>query len=177
MDDIITWLTKYSPPIVFLLVIGAIFIYLVKLITEKTISNEFDKHKKVFELDLEKRSNFEEKILMDRYLMIRELQTKIGIVLTNLKRVKNGTKLEGFIVNNDIVPLTEVFESLAVNKYLITDKFHRIFWEQSQIALQFANETNEAKMKELGDNYLNLVDELYKEMNEMFELDKIKWRK
>lgn len=114
---------------------------------------------------------------MDRYLMIRELQTKIGIVLTNLKRVKNGTKLEGFIVNNDIVPLTEVFESLAVNKYLITDKFHRIFWEQSQIALQFANETNEAKMKELGDNYLNLVDELYKEMNEMFELDKIKWRK
>lgn len=61
MDDIITWLTKYSPPIVFLLVIGAIFIYLVKLITEKTISNEFDKHKKVFELDLEKRSNFEEK--------------------------------------------------------------------------------------------------------------------
>lgn len=175
MDDILKWLSAYSPAIVLLLLLGAAFIYLLKAVTEKTIANAFDRYKKELELKLEKRSNFEEKILLDRYLVIRELQTKIGTVMTNLNRIRHGGTVEGFIVNQDIVPLTEVFELLAVNKYLITDTFHDIFWQQAQIALQVANSRDEQEQKQLADQYVALLEKFYAEMNAMFRLEKIKW--
>lgn len=176
MEEILKWLSTYSLPIVFLILMGAVFIYLVKMVTEKAISNEFDRHKKVIELELERRSSFEEKILLDRYSIICELQTKIGNVMTNIKRIKHGVKIEGFIVNNDIVPLTAVFELLAANKYLITKKFHDIFWQQSQTAMGFANEKDELNLKQLEAKYLELLEKFYKEMNDMFDLEKIKWK-
>lgn len=61
MEEILKWLSTYSLPIVFLILMGAVFIYLVKMVTEKAISNEFDRHKKSIELELERRSSFEEK--------------------------------------------------------------------------------------------------------------------
>ncbi|HKR04030.1 MAG TPA: hypothetical protein VJY62_05275 [Bacteroidia bacterium] len=175
MNEILNWLSAYSTPVVILILTGAVFIYIIKMVTEKTISNEFDKYKKDAELKMEKRSNFEEKILLDRYLIIRELQSKIGNVLTNLNRIRHGGKIEGFLVNNDIVPLTEVFEMLALNKYLITDTFYHIFHQQSLLALDFAGEKDESKLKVLGEKYLHLQDKFYQEMNNMFGLDKIKW--
>lgn len=176
MEEILKWLSTYSLPIVFLIILGAVFIYLVKMVTEKAITNEFDRHKKVIELELERRSSFEEKILLDRYSIIRELQTKIGNIMTNINRIRHGVKIDGFIVNNDIVPLTEVFELLAVNKYLITKKFHDIFWQQSQIALSLANEKDGLHLKQLEAKYIELLENFYKEMNEMFDLEKIKWK-
>jgi hypothetical protein len=176
MEDILKWLSTYSLPIVFLIILGAVFIYFVKMVTEKVISNEFDRYKKVIELELQRRSSFEEKILLDRYFIIRELQTKIGNVMTNLNRIRHGGKVDGFIVNNDIVPLTEIFELLAVNKYLITKKFHEIFWQQSQIAIGFANQKDELLLKQLETKYIELLEEFYKEINEMFDLEKIKWK-
>jgi len=175
MNEVLKWLSAYSPAIVLLLSLGAAFIFILKFVTEKTIANAFDRYKKTLELKLEKRSNFEEKILLDRYLVIRELQTKIGTVMTNLNRIRHGATVEGFEVNNDIVPLTEVFELLAVNKYLITDKFHSILWQQAHIALQFSNETDAYQQKQLEEKYLALLQEFYTEMNAMFQLEKIKW--
>ncbi len=176
MDEVLKWLSTYSLPIVLLIIFGAVFIYLLKMVTEKAISNEFDRHKKVTELELERRSSFEEKILLDRYSIIRELQTKIGNVMTNLNRIRHGMKIEGFIVDNDIIPLTEVFELLALNKHLITKKFHNIFWQQSQIAKGFANEKDELHLKQLEAKYLELLEKFYSEMNDMFDLEKIKWK-
>jgi hypothetical protein len=176
MEEILKWLSTYSLPITILIVLGAVFIYFIKMVTEKAISNEFERRKKVLELELERRSSFEEKILLDRYALIRELQTKIGNVTTNINRIRNGGKIEGFIVNNDIVPLTEIFELLAVNKYLITKEFHDIFWQQSQIALGLVNEKDINKLKQLEANYVELMERFYQEMNNMFDLDKIKWK-
>ena len=176
MEEILKWLSNYSLPIVFLIILGAVFIYLIKMVTEKTISNEFDRHKKIIELDLERRSSFEEKILLERYTAIRELQTKIGNVMTNANRIRHGVKVDGFIVNNDIVPLTEVFEQLAVDKYLITKSFHDIFWQQSQIAIRLVNEKDGLQFKQLEAKYIDLLEQFYKEMNEMFDLEKIKWK-
>jgi hypothetical protein len=54
MNDIFTWLTKYSPPVVLLISLGAILIFLVKHITEKAISTQFDKFKKEVRVDFPK---------------------------------------------------------------------------------------------------------------------------
>lgn len=116
------------------------------------------------------------KILLDRYSILHELQTKIGNVITNINRTRLGVKIEGFIVNNDIVPLTEVFELLAVNKYLITEKFYDIFLQQSQTALRFSNEKDIVAAKQIENKYFELVEEFYKEMNDMFDLEKIRYK-
>lgn len=179
MDEIIKWVTTYSPPIVLLLLLCGGLLYLLKVWTEKFIATEFDKHKKAVELALENRSSFEQKILLDRYMMIRKIQTKIGKNMTNINRVRHGATIEGFIVqtgmSNDIPSLTEVFETLAVNRYLITEKFHDIFWRQSQLAMRFLNEKDKIRSKELEDEYLELLASFYREVNAMFDLEKIRW--
>ncbi len=175
METIINWLTNYSLPIVFLIILGAIFIYLIKMVTEKTISNQFDKHKKILELDLARRSNFEERILLDRYVLIQEIQTKIENISTNLNRVKNGAKIDGFIVNNDLVPLTEIYELLSTKRFMLTNKFYDLFISQANLILNLSNEKDSHKQKEIGDKYLKLKDQFYNEMIKMFDIDNIKW--
>jgi hypothetical protein len=132
MNDIFTWLTKYSPPVVLLISLGAILIFLVKHITEKAISTQFDKFKKEVDLRLQRRSNFEERVLLERYTLVRDIQARIGKVMTNLNRDKSGTKVEGLLRNGDIVPLTEIFELLADNRSLITDRFHKVLFDEAQ---------------------------------------------
>ena len=109
MEDILNWLSTYSPPIVLLIVLSASLIYIIKQVTEKAITHQFDKYKKDIELKLERQSNFEERVLIDRYNLIKEIQTRLGSVMTNLNRIKSGQEIDGFIHKGDIVPLTEVF--------------------------------------------------------------------
>lgn len=175
MEDILTWLSEYSPPIVLLIILSTILIYFIKQVTEKSISNQFDKYKKDIELKLERRSKFEERVLIDRYTLIKEIQTKIGAVSTNLNRIKSGHEIDDFIINGDIVPLTEVFEILAANKYLITDRFHNIFWKQSHLLIKYANEKDPIRSTVIQKEFVKLLDTFYHEMNEMFQIDHIKF--
>jgi hypothetical protein len=139
VDDILGWLTKYSPPVVLLLVLGGIFIFVSKQMIENTISAQFQQYKKEVELRLQRRSNFEERVLLDRYALLRDIHHKIGRVMTDLNRVRSGTTVEGLIRNNDIVPLTEVFELIEHNRYLITERFREILGGQAQLAIKYAH--------------------------------------
>jgi len=147
MDSLLQWLTQYSPPVVLLIAFGGSLVFILKNVTEKAISTEFDHYKHQIELKLEKRSNFEEKILLDRYLTIRDLETRIGRVMTDLNRLRHGTNVEGVIVNNDIVSLTEVFDLLAVNKYLITAWCMTCFYRKCRNRIDMPNnDRNDAEM-------------------------------
>src|SRR5262245_54814198 len=84
MDSILNWLTKYSPPIVLLIAFCAVLIFLFKNMVEKAISAQFDQYKKEVDLRLQRRSNFEERMLLDRYTLVRDIQTRIGRVMTDL---------------------------------------------------------------------------------------------
>ena len=105
MDDILGWLTKYSPPVVLLLAVAGVFIFVSKQVIENTISAQFQQYKKEIELRLQRRSNFEERVLLDRYSLLRDIHHKIARVMTDLNRVRSGTTVEGLIRNGDIVPL------------------------------------------------------------------------
>ena len=175
MNQILSWLTQHSPSVVTLLAFGAALVYVLKSTTEKVISTEFDRYKKEIELKLERRSKFEEKILLDRYSSVVDLQTRIGRVMTDLNRQRHGTEVEGLMKNNDIVPLTDVFERLAANRYLITERFHKILWDESQLLILIANEKNTDQILTHQNNYLGLQGEFYSAMNDVFGIDKITW--
>src|SRR5882762_7793199 len=112
METILQWLGRYSAPVVLLLAMAGVLVFVMKNVTEKAISSQFDRYTKQITLKLEKRSNFEEKVLLDRYEVIRQLGTRLGRVETNLRRIRRGTEVKGFMKDGDIVPLTEVFEGL-----------------------------------------------------------------
>lgn len=175
MDKILSLLTDYSPAIVTLLACSSALVYVLKNVTEKAISTEFDRYKKEIELKLERRSKFEEKILLDRYTSVVDLQTRIGRVMTDLNRHRHGTEVENLIKDNDIVPLTAVFELLAANRYLITERFHKILLDESQIIISLANEKDADRMATHYSQYLGLQQEFHKAMNDVFGIDKITW--
>lgn len=176
MVDILQWFATYSPAVAFTIVAAAGLVFVLKTVTENAIASEFDRYKREIELRLERRSNFEEKILLDRYTVIRELQTRIGRVMTDLNRQRQGIVVDGLMRGGDIVPLTEVFELLAVNRYLITDRFHKILWDQSQLLIRMANaKDDQVAVMEIQNQYVRLIEMLYEAMNEVFGIDKIAW--
>ena len=175
MDNFLSWLTKYSPPIVFLIALGAVFIFAFKNITENAISAQFDQYKKEVELRLQRRSNFEERILLDRYTVIRDIHTKIQRVMTDLNRRRSGTEVEGLMRNGDIVPLTEVFELINTNRYLLTDRFEKILRDQAELGIKFANAPDAETATKIGSDYVRLQESFDAAMNEVFGIDKITW--
>ena len=78
VNSILDWLTKYSPPVVLLLALGGMFIFVSKQVTENVITANFEKYKKEVELRLQRRSNFEERVLLDRYNCFATFIQKLG---------------------------------------------------------------------------------------------------
>jgi hypothetical protein len=176
VDDILGWLTKYSPPVVLLLAVGGIFIFVSKQMIENTISAQFQEYKKEVELRLQRRSNFEERVLLDRYALLRDIHDKIGRVMTDLNRVRSGTTVEGLIRNGDIVPLTEVFMLIDHNRFLITERLREILRSQAQLAIKYANTKDHPKATaKLQSDYMELDRTFDQAMNEVFGLDRITW--
>jgi hypothetical protein len=175
MDSILNWLTKYSPPVILLLVLGGIFIFVSKQVTENVITANFEKYKKEVELRLQRRSNFEERVLLDRYTLLRDIHTKIGRVMTDLNRLKSGATVEGLMHHGDIVPLTEVFELIEGNRYLITERFRAILSSRAQLALKYANTQDTKVIEKQTADYMELQLAFDQAMNEVFGLDRITW--
>ena len=90
MAPLLDWLSQYSPAVVLLIAFGAAFLFVTKLIVEKSIASEFDAKSKVFETLFKRRSAFEEKVLSDRFALITGLSACLERVMTNLTRVRSG---------------------------------------------------------------------------------------
>lgn len=123
-----------------MLAFGAGLLFVIKLIVENSIASEFDAKSKVFEALLKRRSAFEEKVLSDRFVLITGLSTRLEHVMTNLNRLHSGLPApDGFMKQNEIVPLTEIFEDIEIHRLVLGEDFHRLFSKQAQFALKVAN--------------------------------------
>ena len=177
MDSILSWLTKYSPPVVLLLVLGGAFAFVSKLVTESAISAQFERYKKDVELRLQRRSNFEERVLLDRYVLLRDIHSKIGRVVSDLRRRRSGATVKGLIQDGDIVPLTSVVELIEEDRYLVTERFREILLDQVQILIKYANTQDARDAEKLLLEYLERDKAFDQAMNEVFGLDKITWER
>ena len=61
MESLIDWAAQYSAPILVLLCIAAATIFVLKMVTERTIEAKFSQMQKTIELSLERRSEFEQR--------------------------------------------------------------------------------------------------------------------
>ena len=175
METLLDWLSQYSAPIVILLAMGATAIYLLKNVLENAISAGFDRQSKKFELLLERRSRFEEKILLDQYELIKTLEEQIGGISTDINRHHTKGPVEDLIVGRDIPRLTDVCEQLDVYRFLIKEDFYDLISRQADALLRFANAKDNTDLKQIECELTGLQDEFHGLMNHAFGIDRISW--
>jgi len=175
MEQLLTWLGQYSAPVVMLLALGAVLIYGIQRIVERVIEGKFAEHDKRMELLLVRRSNFEEKVLLDQYEMVTALQLRLAGIGADINRVRSGTDVEGFMQGREIVPLTQVYVDLQARRFLLKEPFYRLLNAQADVLLASANADSADEWERLGRRYLALIDEIRAEMNRTFGIDAISW--
>lgn len=140
MSDILSWLKEYSPAMATLIMLGAGFLFVLKLVVERVINSRFDVHAKEVELLLERQSAFKDKVLTERFTFIANMSARLEKVMTNLNRHRHGQALpDGFFKDSEIVPLTEIYEDLTIHRLVITEEFFNLFIRKANLALQAAN--------------------------------------
>lgn len=128
---------------------------------------------KELELTLNQKLKFDEKILLDRYELIRKISSSMETVATNVNRIKNGLEVPDFNINQEMVSLTEVFEEISAHKWLLTDKFYEYFYNQGQLLINMANEPDKNLFKYMKEEYLERRNDFKTLMNEEFKIDQI----
>jgi hypothetical protein len=175
MTEIISWLKEYSPPVVLLLAIGAAVLYVIRLAVEKSIAANFDARAKETELLLQTRSTFRDKVLTERFTLITNLSARLERVMTNLIRLRNGISVpDGFMVGNEVRPLTEIFEDISINRLTLTEEFHEIFLQKAKLALRAANAHSKSEWDEVIKHWESLDKQIREAVEKTFEISKIR---
>lgn len=176
MNDLLAWLADYSPLVVALLAAAAAFLFVAKTVVEKAVSARMDAYAEDLRLRLGRRSGFEEKILTDRYVAFSDLFMRLQRITTTLNRVRHGQALpDGFIVGNDVVPLTEVYEELNVREMLLGPRLHGPLTEAAHVALDLTNARASDEWPDLEKAWLRAVEQLKSAAEEEFGLRTIRW--
>lgn len=175
MDLIIAWIEKYSAPVVVLLACGAALIFLLQQVVEKSVESEFEKRNKRFELLLSRRSNFEEKVLLDQYNTVVDLQSRISKIGADINRIHHGIKVDNLMNGNEIVPLTEIYLELQAKRFLLKEEFYEILQDEANNLLAFANAKEPGEIERLGRKFLDLNIKFRDLMNGIFGINQISW--
>jgi len=150
-------------------------LYAIKIVTEKTIEAEFSRLTKEINLKLERRSQFEQYVLLERYKLISEFASRLNQIGTNLKRVRSGKVVKGLIDEKEIVPLTLVYEDLASKRFQLSEKFHSFFVAQAGNVMRIANAKTDEEFNEAEREYVNGISKLNDMVNNEFKTERISW--
>lgn len=181
MDEILKWLSEYSLPVVILLAIAGTLLFIVRGAAEKAVEHAFDRHAKEFELRLTRRSAFEERVLIDRYTAVIELNARLDSFMTMTKRIRSGqAPPDGFYalgtVRSEAVPLTAIYEELATKRLSLTEEFYSLLWEKAGLALQGINlGPDPDKWDAHEQQWIKSQDRIREAFRKVFKLDSITW--
>ncbi len=174
MSTILEWLGEYSVPMVVLLALGSALIYVGRLVVDRAVATQFDRYKQEIELRLKRRSDFEQRVLLDRYELVTELALRLERISTDVNRVRQGIEVEGLIVGKDCVPLTEVSQDIESKRHLLTERFYTIFRDLVQLMLEMVR-ANAAEYSETTQQFRSKMRELQDAIANVFGLEQISW--
>jgi hypothetical protein len=143
--------------------------------TTEEVKREIAKELAHFTQRLERRSEFEQYLLMERYKLISEFAYRLSRITTDLNRVRHGQDVEGLFKDNEVVPLTAVFEDLAIRSFQLSEKFHKFFFEQAGVVLQMAQTSTDEELARIKQKYTTNLQRLTKMVNAEFGTEKISW--
>jgi len=175
MEKILEWASQYSLPVLVLICVGTAIIFILKMITERAIETQFNRYSKELELKLERRSEFIQQVLLDRYKLVCEFAQRLSQITTNLNRDYHGIEVQGLFNGKDVVPLTAVFEDLAAKRFQLSHQFYQFFYRQAQVVLSLANAKTLEQRKEVEAEYIRNLEQLTEMANDEFGTNKVSW--
>lgn len=175
METILKWSSQYSIPVLVLICVGAALVFVLKLTTEQAIENQFKQHARELELKLERRSAFEQQVLLDRYKLVSEFAQRLQRITTDLNRASHGMKVEGLYQGSELVPLTAIFEDLSTKRFQLSDQFYQLFDRQARVVLSLANAKTAEERVKVEAEWVRGLDQLMKMANDQFGTDKVSW--
>lgn len=175
MELILEWAKTYSTPVVVLLGFGAALVFVLRMIVEKAVEAQFDARNKRLELLLQRRSAFEEKILLDQYATVVDLQLRIKKIETDINRLRHGISVEGLMKGGDIIPLSEVYAELQAKRFMLKEQLYDLLVSEVTALISFANARDPAETSKCEQKILSLNTSLQDAMNAVFGIDRITW--
>lgn len=144
MEVILEWLNTYSWPVVILLILGMIGLYSVRHFLEKCIESGLDRQATRLEISLQRRSDFEQTVLLERYTVALTIARQLNEVETQLRHVRGGHDIEeGFYrpghSGTEIVPLTIAFNEIEANRPIFPESLHSLLLNWARAVVEMAN--------------------------------------
>ena len=124
-----------------------------------------------------RRSDFEQKIVLDQYEKAVALETKIITISTNLNRIRSGIKVLGLIDGPDFLPpLTEVYEELETYRWLLKGRLHGLLTGQADLLQDIARDLKSMgnKHQAFRQKFLKSTEDFSKAMDAVFKIKNIK---
>jgi hypothetical protein len=119
--------------------------------------------------DVLRRSSFRDKILLERYNLIRDTSDRLDNVRINYCRMKEGKPCTIEIVSGETRLLTEVDSILRLNRAVLTRRFHDLLRQRYELVrLLWEHMDDEASWSEQLGRDDGLVDALQSEMDSVF---------
>jgi hypothetical protein len=175
MNDLLGWISEYSPAVVIAIAGGAAVLFVVRLIVERAVGREFDRNAKVFDALLRRRSAFEEKILTERFESLTGLYGRLQRVTTNVNRLRHGKPAPAdFLVDGEIVPLTGIFDDITIERLVLGETYHEQLNRLARIALRMANAESDA-WTALSQEWESVATELRAKVEADFGVADIRW--
>ena len=176
METIIKWLAEYSAPTVVLLIFGAVLLFLVKRIAEKTIAQQFDRYSKKISLTLERVSKFKEHVLLESYKTVVEIESILVNIKLNLARAVKDNEPSDFIQGGEIPTLSDIAHRIRRERYLLPEKTYSILVSQKGILFDMLtafNKLDSDLLADLDETFNKQEDLLQDEIIKIFGLNKI----
>lgn len=177
MKELLELTKEFSVAAILVTALVAAGIFVLRNGVEKAIDDAFDRRSAALALELERRSRFEEMILIERYQTISELLNKVGRITTELNRRRNGEQIDGLMKGREIVPLTDIYELLAAKRHVVTERFYPLIAELCNSVLALANASDSSDYDSLVQRYVQRLHEIQSEMDLAFGLSKINWHR
>jgi len=76
---------------------------------------------------------------------------------------------------NEIVPLTEIFEDLSVHRLVLGEEFHGLFLKQAQLMLRAANVSSKEDWNAISQEWGLTWEGIRREAEATFSISKIAW--
>lgn len=143
--------------------------------TTEDVKADVTKELSQFTQRMERRSEFEQHLLMERYKLISEFAYRLSRITTDLNRYWHGQQVEALFDGNEVVPLTAIYEDLAARSFHLSEKFHKFFYEQAGVVLEMA-QASTSEARERGQRrYLDNLRRLSEMVNAEFGTEKVSW--
>jgi hypothetical protein len=162
MDVLFRYISRYSPPVIVAIITLVIGGYFIKYGIERTLEAEFQKRDRELELAMKRQSNFQEKVLWQKYSLLTSQNEILHQLRAEIHGYILGTAEQTFVKNGHVYRLTDVYEQLNINRFLIGEEMYRLMTQHAATLQRFS------KLKSKQDKAYGETITLFLEIDEQY---------